>query len=376
MSNSDRKSALKLSKIWVVKIGSALLTDPKAGLNVKVIANLVDQIINLKEQGVSVLLVSSGSIAEGLHRLKIDKRPKELHKLQAAAAVGQMGLIHSYEVEFKRHQKICAQVLLTHADLTNRMRYLNARRTLQTLLEMGAIPIINENDTVVNDEIRVGDNDTLGALVANLVEADALILLTDQNGLYTADPRLDSNAKLIESGDAGDDSLIQMAGEGGELGTGGMVTKLHAAQKAARSGTVTVIINGNNKNALAEIHTGKASGTWLFPKNKKLAARKQWISGQARQVCRLVIDQGAVKVLKNEGRSLLPIGIIQVVGEFERGDSLLVVDASGQEIAHGLVNYSAKEARKIKGIASAEIEKILGYVDDPEMIHRNNLVVF
>ena len=374
MTKYDR-SILEKSKVWVVKVGSALLTHPESGLNSEVIARLVDQIAVLRKQGIAVVLVSSGSIAEGLRRLKITKRPKAVHQLQAAAAVGQMGLVHSYELEFQRYQIVCAQVLLTHADLANRLRYLNARRTLQTLIEMGAVPIINENDTVVTDEIRVGDNDTLAALVANLVEADALVLLTDQAGLYTADPRHDEDAEMVEFGMAGDEALLDMAGDGGEMGTGGMRTKLLAADKAARSGTLTVIANGRLDDVLMSILKGQALGTWLFPRDQKMAARKQWISGQAKHASELVIDEGAAKALRQKGRSLLPIGIKALTGRFLRGDILRVVDEKGAEIARGIVNFNSEEARSIIGKTSLEIEEILSYVDDPEMIHRDNLVL-
>jgi len=369
------KSIIRESKTWVVKIGSALLTNPDSGLNTEIIAHLADQIVSLRQQGIQVVLVSSGSIAEGLRRLGIGKRPREVHRLQAAAAVGQMGLVHSYQLEFNRHEVVCAQVLLTHADLANRMRYLNARRTIQTLLEMQALPIINENDTVVTDEVR-RDNDTLGALVANLLEADALVILTDQDGLYTADPRHHADAKPVHTGDAGDPALHKMAGGGGALGTGGMVTKLHAAEKAARSGTLTVIVNGRHQHVLQSVHRAEQLGTWLFPRTSKIAARKQWISGQAQSHARLVIDAGAVEVLQNAGRSLLPIGVLQVEGAFSRGDIVLVTDSQANEVASGIVNYSADEARKIAGKSSAKVELLLGYLDDPEIIHRDNLVVF
>ena len=369
------KTIIKTSKVWVVKIGSALLTHPQAGLNNDVIAHLVDQIMGLKQQGITVVLVSSGSIAEGLRRLQITKRPKEVHNLQAAAAAGQMGLVHSYALEFKRHDAVCAQILLTHSDLANRMRYLNARRTIQTLLEMNAIPIVNENDSVVTEEIRA-DNDTLAALVANLIEADALLILTDQNGLYTTDPRVDKRAELVHLGEAGDPDLSKMAGEGGALGTGGMVTKLNAAQKAARSGTLTVIVNGRQNNILQSVLDGKGVGTWLFPRHHKIAARKQWIAGQAKLSSQLMVDEGAAKVLQNDGRSLLPIGIKKINGEFTRGDIVSVCEESGEEIARGIVNYTSTEARKIIGRSSTDIGEILGYTDDPEMIHRNNLVVY
>ena len=369
------KSILKNSKIWVVKIGSALLTHPVAGLNNEVIAHLVEQIIALRKQGIAVVLVSSGSIAEGMRLLKIDRRPKQVHKLQAAAAAGQMGLVHSYALEFKRHDVVCAQVLLTHADLANRMRYLNARRTIQTLLEMGAVPIVNENDTVVTEEIRA-DNDTLGALVANLIEADALVLLTDQHGLYTADPRLDASAERVHLGDAGDPELAKMAGDAATLGTGGMITKLIAAGKAARSGTLTVIVNGLESNILESVLQGAEVGTWLFPRAQKIAARKQWIAGQAILSSQLLIDAGAAKVLQNEGRSLLPGGVKGLKGEFVRGDIVSVCTLSGEEIGRGIVNYTSAEALRIIGRSSAEIKTVLGYIDDPEMIHRDNLVVY
>lgn len=369
------KSVLAKSRVWVVKIGSALLTHPQSGLNNDVIAHLADQIAAIRNKGISVVLVSSGSIAEGLRRLDIKSRPKEIHMLQAAAATGQMGLVHTYELAFQRHNVICAQVLLTHADLGNRMRYLNARRTLQTLLEMDAMPIVNENDTVVTDELR-GDNDTLGALVANLMEADALVILTDQDGLYTADPRLDANAERIHLGDAGDPALTEMAGGSGELGTGGMLTKLQAAQKAARSGTITVIVNGSNNNTLERVLKAEDIGTWLFPSKQKIAARKQWVAGQVRQNCQLIVDQGAAKVLLNEGRSLLPIGVKRVEGAFSRGDVILVADEEGREIGCGLVNYTANEAAKIIGSSTSNIEQALGYIDDAELIHRDNFVVY
>jgi glutamate 5-kinase len=369
------KSILKKSKIWVIKIGSALLTHPEAGLDQDIIAHLADQIVALRKQGIAVVLVSSGSIAEGLRLLKIGHRPKQVHKLQAAAAAGQMGLVHTYALEFRRHDVVCAQILLTHADLANRMRYLNARRTIQTLLEMGAVPIVNENDTIVTEEIRA-DNDTLGALVANLIEADALVLLTDQHGLYTADPRQNANAERIHLGEAGDPDLSKMAGDGSVLGTGGMVTKLIAARMAARSGTLTVIVNGREKNILHSVLAGEDVGTWLFPKTQKIRARKQWIAGQTILSSQLLVDTGAEKVLQEEGRSLLPIGIKMVKGEFVRGDIVSVCALSGAEIGRGIVNYTSVEAREIIGHSSKEIKNILGYVDDPEMIHRDNLVMY
>lgn len=369
------KSFITNAKVWVIKIGSALLAQPQVGINQAMITHLSDQIASLKQSGIDVVLVSSGSIAQGMRKLNLSKRPKHVHQLQAAAAAGQMGLVHAYEQAFKPHDMVCAQILLTHGDLENRMRYLNARRTLQTLLQMNAIPIVNENDTIVTDEVR-GDNDTLAALVSNLIEANVLVVLTDQEGLYDADPRQNEAAQQIFIADAGDPALEKMAGGAGELGTGGMLTKLQAAQKAARSGTVTIIANGRTNDVLHSIQQQQQIGTWLFPKARKIKARKQWIAGQARRNCSIVVDSGAVIVLQNEGRSLLPIGVKSIEGEFTRGDIILITDENGQDIARGLVNYDAFEARKIIGQPSHKITQILGYADDPEMIHRDNLVVY
>lgn len=371
----NNEQAISVSKLWVLKIGSALLTDPTSGLNQAMIIQLVDQIVALRQLGIAVVLVSSGSIAEGLRVLNISKRPTQVHRLQAAAAAGQMGLIHAYSMAFKRFDVVCAQILLTHGDLENRMRYLNARRTLETLLEMGAIPIINENDTVVTDEVRV-DNDTLAALVANLLDAHVLLILTDQDGLYTQDPKYHDDAQLVHQGDAGDPALEKMAGGVGELGTGGMLTKLQAANKAARSGTLTIIANGRQEGVLKAVLNGESIGTWLNPKTHKINARKQWIAGQARRACCLIVDAGAVKALKNKGSSLLPAGIKAVEGDFQRGDIILVIDEQRREIARGVVHYNAVEARKMCGHSSKQMKEILGYMDEPEMINRDNLVVY
>lgn len=367
---------LSKTKRWVIKIGSSLVTDEGRGLDTKAIASWAEQIAQLREQGKEILLVSSGAVAEGMARLGWSSRPAALHELQAAAAIGQMGLIQSYESCFKKHQIHAAQILLTHDDLSNRKRYLNARSTLNTLLRLGTIPIINENDTVATDEIRFGDNDTLAALVANLVEADALIILTDQQGLYTEDPRNNPDATLIKEAKASDPGLLSMAGgSGSHLGMGGMSTKITAAQRAARSGTATLIISGRNEQALTRIAAGEAMGTLLLADTEPMAARKQWLAGHLKAAGTLHLDEGAAKVLKSSGKSLLSVGVTSVTGHFVRGEMVSCVAADGGEIARGLINYDALETDKIKGLASSEIEKTLGYVDEIELIHRDNLVL-
>jgi len=369
------RQALTQAKRIVIKIGSALLTNDGAGLNKAGIAGWVDQIAALKQQGLEVVLVSSGSVAEGMTRLGWKKRPKALHELQAAAAVGQMGLVQCYESNFARHNFTTAQVLLTHADLSNRTRYLNARSTLRTLLDLNVVPIINENDTVITDEIRFGDNDTLGALVANLVEADALIMLTDQDGLYTADPRKDKSATLIESANAEDPAIQAMAGDGGALGRGGMVTKVRAARLAARSGASSVIVGGSLENVLTRLKAGEALGTLLTSGQEPMVARKQWIAGHLQLKGQLTLDAGAVNALLNKGKSLLPVGVVAVSGRFDRGDVVACVNSKGEIIAKGLVNYSADETQKILKTDSKNIISILGYMDEPELMHRDNLVI-
>jgi glutamate 5-kinase len=359
----------------VVKVGSALVTNDGRGLDHARLARWAEQIAALGKAGKEVVLVSSGAIAEGMLRLGWSKRPHALNELQAAAAVGQMGLVEAYERCFRAHGLHTAQVLLTHADLADRERYLNARTTLRTLLALKVIPIINENDTVTTDEIKVGDNDTLGALVANLIEADTLVLLTDQQGLYDADPRTSPHARLVREATAGDPGLLQMAGPGGELGRGGMQTKLGAAERAARSGTATVIAYGREPRILERLHAGEAIGTRLVPARGQLAARKQWLAGQMRARGRLHLDDGAARMLHHGGKSLLPVGVKRVEGVFQRGELVACLDPAGKEIARGLVNYSAEEAGKIAGRPSREIEKLLGYVDEPELIHRDNMVV-
>ena len=370
------KTVLTQSRRIVVKVGSSLVTNQGTGLDMSALGNWARQITSLRTQGCEVVLVSSGAIAEGMQRLGWKQRPSAVHELQAAAAVGQMGLVQAYESCFRQHQIHAAQVLLTHADLADRERYLNARSTLRTLLSLGVIPIINENDTVVTDEIKFGDNDTLGALVANLIEADAFVILTDQDGLYTADPRKDASATLISEARAGDEKLELMAGgAGSHIGRGGMITKVLAAKRAARSGAHTVIASGHERDVLPRLLQGESIGTLLTASALSLDARKQWLADHLQVSGKVSLDAGAVRVLRNEGKSLLSIGVTQVSGEFQRGAVVAILDTEGRDIARGLVNYSAEEARRIAGKASGEIENILGYVDEPELIHRDNLVL-
>lgn len=372
---SQARNKLKTSRRWVVKIGSALLTNDGEGLDLAAIGRWVDQLAQLRRDGVEVVLVSSGSIAEGIVRLGWSKRPHEVYKLQAAAAVGQMGLVQAYETNFKRHDTHTAQILLTHEDHSNRKRYLNAQATLKTLLSVGVVPVVNENDTVVTKEIRFGDNDTLGALVANLVEADALILLTDQNGLYTADPRSNPDATLISEAMAGDSSLEAMAGGGGILGQGGMATKVRAAKLAARSGAVTLIASGREDNVLLKLRDGDDLGTMLVPEQSPMAARKQWIAGHLQARGTLTLDAGAVTALVERGKSLLPTGVRAVTGSFSRGEMVVISDEHGKVIGRGLVNYGIEDAQKIIGQPSSRIEALLGFVGEEELVHRDNLVL-
>ncbi len=359
----------------VVKVGSALVTDNGAGLAHEYIGELARQIAQVRADGREVLLVSSGAIAAGMQRLGWAARPHAIHELQAAAAVGQMGLAQAYETCFSQYGLKTAQILLTHDDLADRLRYLNARSTLTALLELGVVPIINENDTVVTDEIKFGDNDTLGALVANLVEAEALVILTDQAGLYTADPRRDSAATLVAEHRADDPSLEAMAGGvGSGISKGGMITKVRAAQRAARSGAHTLIASGREADVLPRLAKGEALGTLLFASATPLAARKQWLADHLQLAGSLILDAGAVKALAS-GRSLLPIGVTAVEGEFERGAAVACRTPDGREVARGLVNYSSSEARRIARQPSSEIEALLGYLDEPELIHRDNLVL-
>ena len=367
---------LRQARRIVVKVGSSLVTNEGRGVDAQAIGNWCRQLAALAEQGREVVMVSSGAIAEGMLRLGWRTRPKELHEQQAAAAVGQMGLAQMYETKLREHGLLSAQVLLTHADLADRERYLNARSTLLTLLSLRVIPVINENDTVVNEEIKFGDNDTLGALVANLVEADALVILTDQRGLYSADPRKDPQARFIDEAEAGDPALETMAGgAGSSIGRGGMITKVLAAKRAAGSGASTVIAWGREADVLIRLAAGERIGSALLAGTPKLTARKQWMVDHLQLRGAVVVDEGAEQKLRDEGKSLLPIGVVEVQGDFRRGDVIVVRGTSGRELARGLANYSSAETRLIARKPSTQIEAALGYVNEPELIHRTNLVL-
>jgi glutamate 5-kinase len=370
----DDRSRLVSARRWVVKVGSALLTNDGRGLDAAVVRMLADQLVALRAKGCDVVLVSSGAIAAGLVRLNLAERPHEVHLSQAAAAVGQSALVRAYEEHLSPHGVTSAQILLSHADIRARDRYLNARSTLSTLLSMGVLPIVNENDTVVTDEIRLGDNDTLGALVANLVDAEVLLILTDQDGLMDNDPRQVSSARVIPAADVHDATLDAMAGPGGALGRGGMATKLSAARLAARSGTGTVIANGRVPDIVNRVAAGESLGTFLQTQRRPQSARKQWLASLLHAQGQLVLDDGAVMGVVEQGRSLLPIGITAVRGQFERGDLVSCIDSEGRERARGLVNYASGEAQALVGKASAQIEPTLGYRGEEEMIHRDNLV--
>ena len=372
---SETESKHDRDQCWVVKMGSALLTDNGGGLRTEAIAAWVGQMAELRSRGFRFIVVSSGAIAEGRARLGWGKLPVSLHEQQAAAAVGQMGLVQAYESAFKEYEIRTAQILLTHDDVADRRRYLNARSTLRTLLALDVVPIINENDSVATDEIRFGDNDSLAGLVANLAEANRLVILTDQDGLYDRDPRQAGNARLIRTGRAGDPALLDYAGPGGALGRGGMLTKLKAAETAAKSGTETVICSGLEPEVLLKIAQNEEVGTLLSVQRSPLAARKQWLAGHKRTDGSLVLDDGACSVLAGQGKSLLAVGVVAVHGEFSRGEIVSCVARDGREVARGLVNYSADEARRIMGKPSAMIEQLLGYVDEAELIHRDNMVV-
>ncbi|MBJ7552411.1 glutamate 5-kinase [Marinomonas ostreistagni] len=372
----DMREKIASAQRVVVKIGSALLTNDGQGLDVGNIGLWVAQIAQLRAQGKEVVLVSSGSIAAGMKRLGFSSRPTQVNELQAAAAVGQMELVGVYESHFEVHGLCTAQILLTHEDLSNRRRYLNARSSLRTLLNLGAVPIVNENDTVVTDEIRFGDNDTLGALVANLVEADALIILTDQKGLFDKNPRDHKDATLISHASANDEGLDAMASGGaGVLGTGGMLTKVRAARLAARSGAHTVIASGREGSVILRVANGEDIGTWLQPEHDRLSARKQWLAGHLKSRGTLILDDGAVRALRQSGTSLLPVGVKDAEGSFSRGDMVMCIDQQGRIVARGLVNYSIAETLKLLGKSSAERAVILGYEGEPELIHRDDLVV-
>ena len=360
----------------VSKVGSSLVTNDGKGLDREAVAQWAGQIAALRQQGKQVVLVSSGAIAEGMARLGWDKRPTSMHELQAAAAVGQMGLAQAYEVAFAEHNLRTAQILLTHEDLADRQRYLNARSTLFALLRLGVVPIVNENDTVATDEIAVGDNDTLGALVTNLIEADALIILTDQRGLYESDPRKNPNAKFVTHALAGDLSLEARAGgTGSGIGKGGMLTKILAAKRAARSGAHTVIASGREPDVMVRLAAGECIGSELRAELPVLSARKQWMADHLRLRGKLILDAGATKALLEEGKSLLPIGVKEVQGEFETGDVVACIDPTGKECARGLVNYSASDTRRIMGQPSSKIADILGSVAETELMHRDNLII-
>jgi glutamate 5-kinase len=374
--SDEVRAQLATARRVVVKIGSALLTDDGAGLATTAMGAWCEQVNGLLNAGVQVLIVSSGAVAEGVSRLGWSERPVRVHEQQAAAAVGQMGLVQAYERAFAVHGRHTAMVLLTHDDLADRERYLNARATLTRLLELGVIPIVNENDTVATDEIRFGDNDTLAALVTNLLEADLLVILTDTDGLHESDPREDAQAPLVSSADANDPGLDVMAGStAGTLGRGGMVTKIKAARIAARSGAHTVITSGRTEDVLNRVLQGSDVGTLLFASMNPLDARKRWIAGQLKVKGELELDPGAVDALRRRGVSLLPVGVSAVRGRFVRGDVVRCVDADGLAIAQGLVNYSSEEASRLVRAGSDEIVERLGYAAEPELVHRDNLVL-
>lgn len=376
MQEKPASTVLLNAKRIVVKVGSSLVTNEGRGLDAHAIGQWCQQLAVLVKSGREVIMVSSGAIAEGMKRLGWITRPSAIHELQAAAAVGQMGLVQVYESQLRENGVGSAQVLLTHADLADRERYLNARSTLLSLLQFGVVPVINENDTVVNDEIKFGDNDTLGALVANLVDADALVILTDQKGLYSADPRKDPAARFIHEAKAGDPALEAMAGgAGSSLGKGGMITKILAAKRAAGSGASTVIAWGREPNALIRLSQGEAIGTLLVAQTAKSQARKRWIADHLQLRGAVTVDAGAAAKVRDEGKSLLPIGMTAVQGEFSRGDVIAIRDSQGTEVARGLANYSSMEARLICRTPSSEFEKLLGYTGEAEMIHRTNLVL-
>jgi glutamate 5-kinase len=376
MTATRASTLLRDARRIVVKVGSTLVTNEGRGLDEAAIGEWCRQLAALAREGREVIMVSSGAVAEGMKRLGWTVRPHEINELQAAAAVGQMGLAQMYETKLRENGMGSAQVLLTHADLADRERYLNARSTLLTLLQLHVVPVINENDTVVNDEIKFGDNDTLGALVANLVEADALVILTDQPGLYEADPRKNPDAKFVHEARAGDPALEAMAGgTGSSLGKGGMITKILAAKRAAGSGASTVIAWGRERDCLLRLARGEAIGTLLVAPTHKAQARKRWIADHLQLRGSVTVDEGAVAKVRAEGKSLLPIGMTAVDGEFSRGDVIAVRDGAGREIARGLANYASAEARLLCRRPSSQIEQLLGYVAEHEMIHRDNLVV-
>ena len=371
----NNRDCIKNSKRWVVKIGSALLTANGNGLDKEAIALWAEQIVHQLESGIEIIIVSSGAVAEGMSRLNWIERPNSVHGLQVAAAVGQTGLVQAYESQFQEYGRNTAQILLDHDDISNRERYLNVRNTLQELIKLGVIPVINENDTVATDQIRFGDNDTLAALVANIIDADLLVILTDQDGLFDADPRKNPNANLITNGSSQDESLLELAGSSSTLGRGGMITKLKAAKLAARSGANTVIAGGRVNQILSRLSEGEALGTMLISDKEPIAARKQWLVGRLKVCGSLTLDLGASKMLTDCGKSLLPVGVLSIKGTFYKGDLVTCVDEKGLEVARGLVNYNSEESAKILGKSSEMIADELGYCDAEELIHRDNLVL-
>ena len=373
MSNRD---CIKNSKRWVIKIGSALLTADGNGLDIKAIALWVKQIVKQLDDGVEIIIVSSGAVAEGMSRLNLSDRPTSVSGLQVAAAVGQTGLVEAYESQFRKHGRNTAQILLDHDDISNRERYLNVRNTLQELIKLGIVPVINENDTVATEQIRFGDNDTLAALVANLIDADLLVILTDQEGLFDSDPQKLLDAKLISSGSSEDESLYKFAGSSGVLGRGGMITKLKAAKLAARSGANTVIASGRVDQILTRLSNGEVLGTILTSDKEPIAARKQWLVGRVKVSGSLTLDSGASNMLTKYGKSLLPVGVDNIHGLFYKGDLVKCINEEGIEIARGLINYSSEECKKIMGKSSEMITLELGYCDTEELIHRDNLVLY
>lgn len=372
----NREKYTQRSQRWIVKIGSALLTQDGKGLDYQAIADWAGQMAELRKQGVEVVLVSSGSIAEGMSRMGWSARPTTLPELQAAAAIGQTGLIQAYQTEFQKYDVQAAQILLTHDDVSHRLRYLNARNTLRTLIRLGTLPIVNENDTVAFEEIRLGDNDTLGAVVASLIEADLLVILTDQKGLYNKDPRHNDDAEFISEGVAMNPDYLNFAGSAGTaIGSGGMATKVQAARRAAKSGCATVIVSGREGQVLSRLRQGESLGTLLVPEETKLAARKQWIAGQTQAGGTLFLDDGAVIALLSSGKSLLPIGVERCTGNFKRGDRVNCANLEGRIIARGLCNYSSSDVAKICKTPSHKIPDVLGHMDEKELIHRDNLVL-
>ncbi len=363
-----------VTKRWVVKVGSSLITNVQSGINIDRIESWAAQIAKLKGDGLEIALVSSGSVVEGMKRLGWTRRPHEVHRLQVAAAVGQMGLVRTYETAFAAHGYQTAQVLLTNADISNRARYLNARNTLRTLLELGIIPVVNENDTVSTDDINFGDNDNLAGLVTNIVDAELLVILTDQKGLYDAHPNT-ASAKLLSVAQLEDEQLDSYAGPSSQHGRGGMIAKLEAARKAARSGAATIIASGLVDNQLRKIFANAYEGTLLVSKTRRMAAHKQWLAGRSKETGKLHLDSGAVQALLRDGRSLLPVGVRAVEGKFKRGDMVVCLNQEAKQIAKGLINYDFEETEQIKGCRTGRIESILGYVRDPELIHRDNMVV-